>query len=97
MKLVSYNSSEDITIQFEDGILRKGIPYKVFKSGYVSKNSRLSLGESRIGEVNYNTKGYRMRIVEYNNSRDAIVEFDDGTRRSGIEYSSFKKGILMNR
>lgn len=97
MKLVSYNSSEDITIQFEDGILRKGIPYKVFKSGSVSKNSRLSLGESRIGEVNYSTKGYRMRIVEYNNSRDVTVEFDDGTRRSGIEYSSFKKGISMSR
>ena len=51
----------------------------------------------RIGEENYNTFGTLMRIVEYNNANDIIIEFQDEykVRKSAI-YSDFKKGNIKN-
>ena len=68
MVLTAYRSYYDIDVQFENDILRNGISYKVFKSGSISKSSRLSLGESHIGEVNYNTSG-----IEYSSFKKGRV------------------------
>ena len=44
-------------------------------------NSRFVLDENkkneRLGQIQYNNKGTLMKIVEYNNSRNVIVEFQD--------------------
>jgi hypothetical protein len=51
--------------------------------------------QNRIGEVNYNTYGSRMQIIEYNNSLDVVVKFEDGYITT-CQYDAFKKGILKN-
>ena len=44
-------------------------------------NGRFVLDENkkneRLGQIQYNNKGTLMKIVEYNNSRNMIVEFQD--------------------
>ena len=49
----------------------------------------------RVGEVGYNNFGSRMTIVEYNNSRDITIVFDNGYIVK-CEYGQFKKGSVRN-
>ena len=51
----------------------------------------------RIGEENYNTYGTLMRIVEYYNKENIIVEFQDEYRiKVSAKYINFKKGKIKN-
>lgn len=48
-----------------------------------------------LGEVGFNNFGSKMVIVEYNNSIDIMVEFEEGNRvHTG--YKAFKKGNVKN-
>ena len=56
-----------------------------------------NLVEERINEENYNRYGTLMKIVEYNNAIDIIVEFQDEHRaRVHTSYQGFKKGEVKN-
>jgi len=49
----------------------------------------------RLGEISYNALGYKMKIIEYNNARNIIVQFEDGyTTKS--EYACFSKGQILS-
>ena len=51
----------------------------------------------RLGEENYNTHGTLMKIVEYNNANNIIVEFQDEYRyRKRCVFKEFKKGKVKN-
>jgi hypothetical protein len=50
----------------------------------------------RIGEVNYNKYGEEMKIIEYNNANNIIVEFVDTKFKRKARYDKFKKGILLS-
>lgn len=61
------------------------------------KEISLKQREERLGEVNYNTVGTLMRIVEYNNATDIIVEFQDKYKaKIHTTYRDFKKGGIKN-
>lgn len=50
-----------------------------------------------IGETKYNNQGCLMEIVEYNNSTDIVVEFQDKNRtRVKTQYCNFKSGSIKN-
>lgn len=52
---------------------------------------------NRIGEENYNTFGTKMKIVEYKNAHDIIVEFQDEHKvRVHTEYKNFKINQVKN-
>ena len=48
-----------------------------------------------VGEINYNTKGSRMKIIECINARNIVVIFDNGYKTK-TTYSQFKKGQIKN-
>ena len=51
----------------------------------------------RLGEENHNNEGSLMKIVEYNNSSNIIIEFQDEHRcRKRCNYKNFKKGGVRN-
>lgn len=51
----------------------------------------------RLGETNISKEQYIMKIVEYKNARDIIVEFqDEYNARIHTEYKNFKKGEVKN-
>ena len=51
----------------------------------------------RIGETNINNEGCIMKIVEYNNNYDIIVEFEDEHKyRTHTNYQAFKNGRCKN-
>ena len=60
-----------------------------------SKRNAEELKNQRLGEKNINNQGFEMTIVEYNNSMDVIVEFQDGCRKK-TSYNDFKNGVTLN-
>ncbi len=51
----------------------------------------------RLGETNVNNQGCLMKIVEYNNALDIIVEFQDEHKyRTHTRYGHFKEGVCKN-
>ena len=51
---------------------------------------------TRLGEVNYSAYGQKMTIIEYVNSVNLSVEFEDGTIVKNKTYSAFKRGKIGN-
>lgn len=53
--------------------------------------------KNRIDEENYNNYGTLMKIFEYNNANDMVVEFQDKYRaKVHTNYRAFKKGNIKN-
>lgn len=53
--------------------------------------------EHRVGEIGYNNKGTKMKIIVYRNWDDMIIEFqDDHKYKTKTTYNSFKKGTVKN-
>jgi hypothetical protein len=50
---------------------------------------------NRTGEINYNNYGSKMTIIEYNNSSDITVEFNNGYKTKNTYYQ-FKLGNVYN-
>ena len=52
---------------------------------------------NRVGERVVNKEGYEMLIVEYNNSLDVVIEFQDEYKhKTHVQYWNFKKGTPRN-
>ena len=50
----------------------------------------------RTGEINVNNEGCVMKIVEYNNTFDIIIEFQDEHKyRLHTQYGHFKNGQMQ--
>ena len=57
----------------------------------------MSKKADRIGETNVSNEGCVMKIVEYNNAKDIIIEFQDKYKyRLHTQYSNFKNGNCKN-
>lgn len=53
--------------------------------------------KNRINEVNYNSFGTKMKIIEYNSNMDIVVEFQDKYRyRKRTIYKAFREGKIKN-
>lgn len=53
--------------------------------------------KSHIDEENITTAGQKMKITKYISYNDITVEFEDGTTREHMQYSSFKRGNIKNQ
>lgn len=53
--------------------------------------------KNRLGETNVNNQGYLMKIVEYNNANNMVVEFQDEHKtRIKTFYKCFCDGSVWN-
>lgn len=58
---------------------------------------RKEIEKNRIGEINYNKFGTKMKIIEYNGSMNILVEFQDEYRyRVKATYQQFKNREIKN-
>lgn len=95
-KIVGGTGCNSVTVEFEDGTKRYGIRYGLFKERRVTKEKKLT-GKEWINNIT-NGKYYRMadgnfaKIVGGTGYLDVVVEWEDGSRREGVHYSSFING-----
>lgn len=53
--------------------------------------------KDRTGEININNQGCQMKVIEYNNSNDILVEFNDEYKtKVRTQYHNFKSGSVKN-
>ena len=103
LKVYDHNGTE---FESESQMLKH---YKISRSTYNNRvNAKMSLEEilttpprekanSHIGEESVTTAGQKMKITKYISYNDMTVEFEDGTTREHMKYSSFKKGNIENQ
>lgn len=51
--------------------------------------------DDRLGKINYNKHGDKMKIIKYNSAEDIIVQFENGFKIK-TAYKCFKKGEVTN-
>lgn len=89
MKIIEYNINYNIKVLFEDGY-SKWCSYDNFIKGNVlhgSCKTSTNLASEVMGEFKYNNRGYLMKIINYENSNDILVEFQD--KHKSIVHSSY--------
>ena len=93
MEVMDYIDNKHVLIAFDDGTLVVK-RWKSFEDGatlhpnyYAS--SGMSLREMRLGEERVNNQGYKMKIVEYIDSHNIMVQFDDD--EANIVKSSYEQ------
>ena len=91
MKISEYISSNNCTIEFEDGVTVKSY-YKAFKDGIVKHPKDGSL--RHVGEEVIAVNGQKMKLIEWHNNRE-VVEFEDGTQVT-TSYRYFSEGKVGN-
>ena len=92
MKCIEYKSSKNITVEFQDEYkFKKKATWGEFDKGKISNPYY------RLGLEKYNKQGYLMKIIQYNNATDIIVEFDDKFKtKVNASWKQFNAGTLRN-
>ena len=87
-------NSNDIDIQFQDGVTVKGVRYSAFKGGRIRHPGTSKTREERIGEKRFQNCGLEAEIIEYRNTGDIDVRFSNGGIVTSKTYQNFKKGQI---
>lgn len=59
-------------------------------------DNQIKINKSRIGEMNINGQGLKMKIIDYRRYRYIDVEFEDGYIAKNKTYDAFKNGLIRN-
>ena len=90
--IVRYGGVHDIDVQFSTGYIAKHKGYKDFVNGNILSDTQ----NERLGMIIIMSNGQLCKIIEYRNSNDIDVEFEDGTIIKHKKYSIYKKGKIRN-
>jgi hypothetical protein len=93
MKVVEYNTINDITVEFQDGTQVK-TSWARFMSGCRKNPNRLI---HRLGAEKVNSQGYLMKLIEWHNSENIVVEFQDKYKcKVQSSWSQFQSALIHN-
>lgn len=97
MKIIEYDNNKRIIVEFDDGS-RLRTKYSDFVAGTARINKRKGRKKlGRIGEIGTNIHGTKMKILEYENTDDILVEFQDKNRyKIKTNYKHFLSGCVQN-
>lgn len=103
-EIIEYKNRNDITVRFDDGTVVMHKRYREFCNGeighpdinFLSYRKNPPLATYHIGERRIMNCGMEAKIIEYNNSRDITVQFEDGVIVSGKRYGSFQHGAIAH-
>ena len=105
MTIIAYRRSDDIDIQFEDGVIVYNKAYTMFKRGSIKhpnissykggKNQYCSFSiDNKVGEKIKANNGLMMTIIAYRNTLDIDIQFEDGTIVYNKTYGNFRIGNI---
>lgn len=96
-KIIRYRNALDMDVLFENGAERKHVQFAAFENRQIRPvwdGQTGSKRASRIGTSNVMHCGKRATIIEYRNSCDMDIKFEDGTIRERVRYDAFKAGHI---
>lgn len=91
MKIIKYNGVYDIDVEFENGVIRKNVTYLDFKRGALINVDY----SKRIGEIRHNSYGSKMTVVDYKDTKNVHIKFDNGYN-TVVVWSNFDKGNIKS-
>lgn len=100
-KVIDYRSNIDIDIEFEDGTIVTGVRYDHFKNGAIS-NPKLHKYQARVdatsilGVSKEMNCGLVATCIEYYDSNNITVQFEDGEIVSNRTKSDFLRGEIVS-
>ena len=94
MKIIAIRNAKDIDVKFEDGYIAYNKEYRHFKKGNIANYNYNK--NNKIGKTIIATCGMKMKIINYRNSSDIDVQFEDGSIVEHKTYSCFKLGNILN-
>lgn len=95
MRIKKYHSYKDMEVEFiEDGVIREHIDYRNFQNGLVIHPEDTIEGKINryIGRERKSRDGYTAKVIQYKNSNDFTIEFEDGTTKHFSSWKNFNKG-----
>lgn len=95
MKIIEYNGANNIIVEFQDEWKEtKKCDYKAFKKGSVVNPHTY---KQRVGMTNVNSQGYTMKVIDYIDYKNVIIEFQDDYReRITCTWGAFERGTIKN-
>lgn len=93
--IIKYRNSRDIDVQFENNLIVKHRSYDSFKKGTISTQDRRPKNE-KIGLTSIATNKQKITIINYNNSHDLDIKFEDGLIIKHCSYDRFLKGTIRH-
>ena len=95
-KIIEYKGVNNVTVQFENGIIKKNKRYSEFNHGEISNVvGHQCESIDRTGENAIMNCGLKATIVEFKNSHNITVQFEDGLLKK-TNYGCFKKGMISH-
>ena len=103
--IIRYGTTQDIDIQFEDGLIRRHVSYENFLNGEIAygvtdkelkKMTNAEKREARCGEIRMMYCGQPAKIIEFYRANDITIQFDDGTKVEHVAYATFKSGNIKH-
>lgn len=91
MKIVKYINNTDIDVEFENGYIKKNVQYRYFKSGNIDHVDYTE----RIGKTKINNFGNLATVIDYIDSRNVYIEFENGYKSKCI-WCAFIKGSFVS-
>lgn len=97
-KVINYEDTKNITVQFEDGtivttnvhrVLTNSVPHPIY-------TARMYKRDCHIGEKGTSASGLEMTIIAFRTYADIDVQFPDGAIVKNKNYGSFKKGEIKH-
>ena len=96
-KCINYVNSDDIDVEFEDGTIIQHRQKGSFLLGtIVNPNFKRELKGSCLKEIRIMNNGQKAKCIEYRNTKDIDIEFEDGTVVKHKAKTSFYKGTIAN-
>lgn len=97
-KVIEYNTCQNFLVEFEDGTVRRMTKWNDFQKGqfnyaYMFHKVRTS---DRIGTKLRMNNGLVATVVEYVNSHNMAVQFEDGAIAYDVSWRDFEKGNVSH-
>ena len=92
-EIINYRSSDDIDVQFDDGSITNTTYFHFVRETVGHPNYRCH-APNRLGMRCLMNCGMYAEIIQYNNSLDITVRFDDGAISAHKSYGCFIRGTI---
>lgn len=105
-EIIAYRKAVDIDVRWDDGVVVQHTDYRRFKRGDLAypktrmlhSNNKPMKGSVKVdhtGESSVMNCGLAVEIIEFHNSMDITVQFENGIIVPHRQYSEFKRGVIQ--
>jgi len=87
VEIIKYDGRDAVTIKYEDSTIQENVKFSNLRNGKIRKI------ENRLDSEFITNEGFKVKIIEYINSANCTVIYEDGTKLKTI-YQSVKNGSI---